>query len=579
MSDRASGELVEARGRLDSLPASPGGPPVPPRVKLTPLQPGQPGLAAYYDATMLNTLRTLWRAKLMILAFLAAGVAVALTAIILSPKRYTAEAVLQLDFAAREGGAPANAGPSVDAAILVEGEARILRSSTLARRVVARLKLEDNPAYTTVGPLSQLLRLLSPAPEGAPGVSKADIAAAKLVKQLQVTNDPRSYLINVTIVSNSPEWSAELANAFAIEYLQHRILQELRQAQTRARTALEEARAFYGEKHPQLIQARTQLEAVEARIRDQEALPANQVSPPPGHAFLKAEPVWLPSGPNPVAFLGTGIFGSLFAAIALALLLDRRNTSLRTERSVVAETGIRCVGMIPKRADRARADRKREQQEAFHSLCLTLDLTAQKSDGARVMMVTSALPIKAKAPFIKDFAACLTEAGKRVLIIDMVEPASFGKSISLDDVVNNPVLMRDFLKEQEHAPVSELRRKSGPTAARRPLTSLTQAEWAFEQLLEEAKPHYDVLVIDTPPTLLFSDSVFLGRFADLSLQVVVWNETPRETVLEAVRRLQEHMIRVDGIVLIEIDLARYASFEAGDRTYYLSKHTKLFASS
>ena len=57
----------------------------------------------------------------------------------------------------------------------------------------------------------------------------------------------------------------------------------------------------------------------------------------------------------------------------------------------------------------------------------------------------------------------------------------------------------------------------------------------------------------------------------------VWNQTPRQTVLEAIRRLQEHMVRVDGIVLIEIDLHRYPSFEAGDRTYYLSKHDKLFS--
>ena len=85
-------------------------------------------------------------------------------------------------------------------------------------------------------------------------------------------------------------------------------------------------------------------------------------------------------------------------------------------------------------------------------------------------------------------------------------------------------------------------------------------------MLDEAKAHYDVLIIDTPPTLLFADSIFLGRFADMSLHVVVWNKTPRETVVEAIRRLQEHMVRIDGIVLIEVDLDRYPSFEAADRT-------------
>ena len=577
MSDRSGGELIEGRARPDSLP-SPSGP-ISAKVKLTPLQPTQARIASYYEATAFNTLRALWRRRLLIVSCLAAGLLLALLAIAMIAKRYTAEAVIQLDFAAREGAAPAAAGATIDAAILVEGEARLIRSSTQARRVVARLKLDENPAYTSAGLLTQLLRYVSPPPPGAPEASKADIAAAKLSKQLQVTNDPRSYLINVSIVSNSPEWSATLANAFATEYLQYRIMQQLRQAEVRARAALQGASAFYGEKHPNFIQAKSQLEAAEAHIREQEALSSDQIAPPPGHSFMKAEPVWLPSGPNPVALLGMGTMGSLLAGLALALLLERSNTSLRTERGVAAETGVRCVGMIPKRADRGSADRKLEQREAFRSLCLTLGLAGQRVADPHILMISSALPTKGKMGFVRGLAATLKEDGKRVLIIDMVEPSPVaGKSITLDDVVYNPALIREFLTEQEDQPISELRRKAGPKGPRGPLASMVQADWAFEQLLNEAKPHYDLLIIDTPPTLLFSDSIFLGRFADAVLHVVVWNKTPRETVVEAIRRLQEHMVRVDGVVLIEIDLHRYPSFEAGDRTYYLSKYNNLFSS-
>ena len=578
MSDRSGGELVEGRARLDGLPTSPSGPPISPKVKVTALQPSQPKLAAFYQATAFNTLRALWRRRLLIVSFLAAGLVVAVIAIAGIAKRYTAEAVIQLDFAAREGAAPAAPGATLDAAILVEGEARLIRSPTLARRVATRLKLEENPGYTSDGALARLIRYVSPPPPGAPEVSKADIAASKLVRQVQVSNDPRSYLINIAIVSNSPEWSATLANAFATEYLQYRIMQQLRQAEARARAVLQAAGAFYGEKHPNLIQAKTQLEAVEARLREQEELSADVIAPPPGYSYLKAEPVWLPSGPNPVALLSMGVIGSLLAGVALALLLEHSNTSLRTERGVAAETGIRCVGMIPKRTDRASVDRKLEQREAFRSLCLTLGLAGQSAAGSHIIMISSALPAPSKVPFIKGLAASLKEAGKRVLIIDLTESSLMGKAITLDDVIYNPALIREFLTEQIDQPVSELRRKKpGMNGARNPLASLVQVDWAFEQLLDETKPHYDVLIIDTPPTLLFSDSLFLGRFADVSLHVVVWNKTPRETVNEAVRRLQEHMVRVDGIVLIEIDLARYPSFEAGDRTYYLSKYDKLFS--
>ncbi len=185
--------------------------------------------------------------------------------------------------------------------------------------------------------------------------------------------------------------------------------------------------------------------------------------------------------------------------------------------------------------------------------------------------------MKGKAPFVRGLAASMKDDGKRVLIIDLAEAVTVGKTISVDDVVYNPALIREFLAEQKDQPISELRRKSGPGGARSPLASFARADWAFEQLLDEAKAHYDVVLIDTPATLLFTDSIFLARFADVSLHVASWNKTPKATVVEAVRRLQEHMARVDGIVLIDVDLDRYPMFEAADRTAYLSKYDSLFA--
>ena len=216
--------------------------------------------------------------------------------------------------AAKAPGKPRPA-TTIDAAILVEGEARIIRSSTLARRVVERLKLEDNPAYTGLGPLTRLLRFLSPPPASAPPVSKADIAASKLQKQLQVTNDSRSYLINISIVSNSPEWSATLANAFATEYLQHRIMQQLRQAESKAEAAYQEARAFYGDKHPNAHPGKDP-----AGSRRGAHPRAGSAAGRPDHAaagpLVPQSRAGLARLPDPILsrFLGMGIFGSLFAA-------------------------------------------------------------------------------------------------------------------------------------------------------------------------------------------------------------------------------------------------------------------------
>lgn len=577
--ERSGGELVEGRSRLDSVPAANGTSPILPKVKVTALQPAQPRISGYYEASAFDTIRALWRRRFLILGCLVLGTLWGLGSIVMLPKQYNAEAVITLDFAAARaaaGAAAAAPAANLDAGILVEGEARLIRSPMMTRRVAQRLKLDEDPAYTSTGLLSQILRAFNPPADNAPTISKADIAAQKLARQIRVTNDTRAYLINIAIPSNSPEWSAKLANAFATEYMLHRSIQHLQGQEAAARQALQDARAIYGEKHPTVIQAKAQLDAIETRMRVEQGKSYEEVSPPTGVSFLAAEPVWVPAGPNPIALMGMGVVGSLMAGLGLAIFLERRNTSLRTERSVPVETGIRCVGMIPMVSARGGKDSSPEQREGFRALSLTLGLAGQRVEGPHVLMISSALPMKGRMPFVRGFANALKDDGKRVLIIDLAEANVAGKAISLDDVVYNPPLIREFLTEQKDQAISELRRKAGPGGARSPLASFARADRAFEQLLDEARAHYDVLIIDTPPTLLFTDSIFLGRFADVSLHVVTWNKTPKATVVEAVRRLQEHMVRIDGIVLIDVDLKRYPSFEASDRTYYTSKYNNLF---
>lgn len=539
----------------------------------------QYGLAMFYEAVAFDTLRALWRNRLLIASFVAAGLVLAVLGILVVERRYSADAVIQLDFAREDPARKTPPSAAMDAAILVEGEARLIRSAALARRVVTRLKLDEDPGYASLGLFARFLSVLRAPAAGAPSPSKIDLAARRLAQQLTVTNDNRSYLINISIMSNSPEWSAKLANAFAVEYLNDRVIQRLREAEAGARGALGDARATYGEKHPSVIQANAQLAAAEARTREQEKLGAerpDELRPAPGQSFLKAEPVWIPAGPNSVAFLAIGLLGSLLAAIGLALLLERRDTGFRTEIGVPAEIGVRCVGMIPRNTDGIPIDRGMEQREAFRSLCLTAGL-AGRSAGCSVVMITSALPGQGKPDFVRGLSCSLMEEGQRVLVIDASHSSHVGSTISLDDVLGNSELMQQFLTGQSNQPISELRRKSGLNGARNPFASFASTARALEQLLAEAKTHYDVVIIDTPPALLFADSIFLGRFADISLHVANWNETPRATVAAAVNRLRENMVRVDGIVLIEVDLGEYPSFAAGDRTYYLSKHHHAFS--
>jgi Mrp family chromosome partitioning ATPase len=538
------------------------------------------GISSFYESLAFDALRALWRARLLIASFVAAGLVLATLAVFLMPKSYTTEAVVRLDFG-REDPVKAKAPPTatMDAAVLVETEARLIRSQAMARRVVTRLRLDEDPAFTRQGLMTRLIGALTPPAPGAPMTSAADAAVRALSKMLAVTNDTRSYAINIAITSSSPQQSARLANAFAIEYASDRIGQRLREAEAGARSALADALATYGEKHPTVIQARDNLAAAEARIQEQDRSNAQRPSeliPPPGLLLIDAEPIWIPAAPNPVAVIAMGLLGSLAAGIALVLLFERRDTGFRTELGVPAETGVRCVGMIPSMVDQAGHDRRMEQREAFRSLCLATGLVGSAA-ASRVVMVSSALPGPSSLEFMRGLAYSLAEDGQRVLVIDAAPGGQVDVGMSLDDVLGSAEATRQFLTEKVEQSVSELRRASGLNGAHNAFASFARVGRDFEKLLIEAKGYYDVIIVGAPAAVLFAEAVFLGRFADLSLHVATWNETPRATVAEAIRRLRDHAVRVDGIVLTNVDLGQYPSYAAWDRTYYLSKHREAFA--
>ena len=137
---------------------------------------------AYYETVAFDTLRALWRHRILIAAFVAAGLLLATLALAFVERRYTAEAVIHLDFAqidpARAKGPPS---ATMDASVLVESEARLIRSPSMARKVVARLKLNQDPAFTSQGFMARLTGFLRPATSGAPIPVTTDLAQARVI--------------------------------------------------------------------------------------------------------------------------------------------------------------------------------------------------------------------------------------------------------------------------------------------------------------------------------------------------------------------------------------------------------------
>lgn len=279
-------------------------------------------LRSHYEGVVRDTLRILWRGKWLIAATAAATVALAVIALALIEPRYTAQALLQLHFNRGELSSDAKGQPiaMLDAASLVDSELPLVRSRATAKAVVARLGLDEDSGFNHQSRLSRGLAAV----RGALGLQQAmpsaeDLAVNELLRRVQVTREPRSYLISITAASADPEQAPKLANAFALEYLRSRGLNDLTEAEANAERELANISSIYGGRHPNYLQSRTRLEEARARLRALRVASAEDLLMlAPGTSLLPAGKFLIPSGPDSKSILGLVVVAALAAGIWLA---------------------------------------------------------------------------------------------------------------------------------------------------------------------------------------------------------------------------------------------------------------------
>lgn len=232
-----------------------------------------PTIARHYEAVAFGTVALLWRRRLLIVS---GGVLVLLAtwlALTIIPPRYSAEVLFQFDFgrddAARS--AKGSGSLSLDPSSLVESEARIMRSMTTARAVVDRLGLASQEAATVEPSVPHLIMQavadllpqglakfafgpFGPRQELSPA-ARRDMIAARLRDSLSVTNDTKSYLLTIGFRDTEAKRAADIANAFAQEYLTAKM--------EAAAASMRRAGDWYA---AQIRESRANLDRIEARI-------------------------------------------------------------------------------------------------------------------------------------------------------------------------------------------------------------------------------------------------------------------------------------------------------------------------
>jgi capsular exopolysaccharide synthesis family protein len=219
----------------------------------------------------------------------------------------------------------------------------------------------------------------------------------------------------------------------------------------------------------------------------------------------------------------------LAVGVGIVFLLDKLNNTFRTPLQVETLTGETVLGTIPAigrrlhRQDVVRQFRnnpKSSLAESIRSLRTSI-LFSNVDTPPKVVMFTSSVPREAKSTTSMLVAMTSQQMGKSAIIVDCdLRLPSLARLLNADD--GKPGLLSVIEGSAELDEAIFLDPETGlhvlMTKPSEPRTNLNAADILssrkFDQILAALKKRYDLVILDTPPTLVVADARILSTHAD-----------------------------------------------------------------
>jgi tyrosine-protein kinase Etk/Wzc len=180
------------------------------------------------------------------------------------------------------------------------------------------------------------------------------------------------------------------------------------------------------------------------------------------------------------------------------------------------------------------------------------------------VVITGATPGVGKSFVSANFAAIMAMAGKRVLLIDadmrkghLNQIFGVRRERGLSEVIAGSLRAAEA-RHRNAIPNLDLI----TTGVFPPNPAELMMSTAFSQLLDELSPEYDIVVMDTPPVLVASDTVGIAPHVGTVLFVARSGLTQIGELHESAKRLAPAGKSVSGVLFNAIDLSRrhYGSY-------------------
>jgi len=280
-----------------------------------------------------------------------------------------------------------------------------------------------------------------------------------------------------------------------------------------------------------------------------------------------------PKFPNWPLNIALGMCGGLTLGVITAFFKESLDDSVVTSVQIEGLTRVPVLGSIPKfesssnlsagkdlpkltsATSSVMGEVNSQAGEAYRALRTAL-LLSQPGSPPRTLLVTSPLPAEGKSTTCYNLAVSFAMLGKRVLMIDadMRKPTlhrrveGFNTS-GLSTLLTSPsdpagTIIQDSNVEN----LSFL--LAGPTP---PNPTELLGSSTFATLIESVSKQYDLVLVDTPPTMLVADPAIVSTTVDGVVVVVRAGTSTRLTLLRTLETLRRNRANVMGFVLNFVD--------------------------
>ncbi len=273
--------------------------------------------------------------------------------------------------------------------------------------------------------------------------------------------------------------------------------------------------------------------------------------------------------------------GLAVAGVYVMELFDDRLVDIEQVQSV---TGLTTLGTLPEARIDAAGDAlimlsnpHTTEAEAFRVLRTNL-LFASVDHQLRTLLVTSPTPAEGKSFVSANLAMAFAQTGKRVILIDAdLRKPTLHRVFGL---VNNVGVTSALVSGADSVTsalqptaIPDLRvMTSGPLP---PNPSELLSSHRMQELLRRLEAHCDLIVIDSPPVVVVSDTAVLASRTDGVLLVLGSDKMRRDLARNAVAALSQVKAHILGVAINRVTGSEHGYYYSYHKSYgnrYYSSH-------